>query len=169
MSKFDFSLNVEAEGHVECWDRLCLSMSLRRLAVSQYGNYNFDGLVEMNGVYLAFSKDGIYALEGDDDDGEPIQALFEFMTDMGSERQKRLRSCYLGCEADGNLRLVLQNDEGNVREYTLACKPTQHSVRTAVGRSGRGRYWTFTVENVDGCYFCVDTVDAVVTVMRRKP
>jgi len=144
-------------------------MSLRRLAVSQYGNFNFDGLVEMNGVPLAFDKDGIYVLEGDDDDGQPIQALLEFMTDMGSERQKRLRSCYLGCEADGDLRLVLRNDEGNVREYMFTHKPMQHSARVAVGRSGRGRYWTFAIENIDGCYFCVDTVDAVVTVMRRKP
>jgi len=144
-------------------------MSLRRLAVSQYGNFNFDGLVEMNGVPLAFGKDGIYVLEGDDDDGQPIQALLEFMTDMGSERQKRLRSCYLGCEADGDLRLVLRNDEGNVREYVFTHEPMQHSARVAVGRSGRGRYWTFAIENIDGCYFCVDTVDAVVTVMRRKP
>jgi len=162
MSNFDNSSE-------ECWDRLCLSMSLRRLAVSQYGNFNFDGLVEMNGVPLAFGKDGIYVLEGDDDDGQPIQALLEFMTDMGSERQKRLRSCYLGCEADGDLRLVLRNDEGNVREYVFTHKPMQHSARVAVGRSGRGRYWTFAIENIDGRYFCIDTVDAVVTVMRRKP
>jgi len=162
MSNFDNSSE-------ECWDRLCLSMNLRRLAVSQYGNFNFDGLVEMNGVPLAFSKDGIYVLEGDDDDGQPIQALLEFMTDMESERQKRLRSCYLGCEADGDLRLVLRNDEGNVREYVFTHKPMQHSARVAVGRSGRGRYWTFAIENIGGCYFCIDTVDAVVTVMRRKP
>ena len=162
MSNFDNSSE-------ECWDRLCLSMSLRRLAVSQYGNFNFDGLVEMNGVPLAFGKDGIYVLEGDDDDGQPIQALLEFMTDMGSERQKRLRSCYLGCEADGDLRLVLRNDEGNVREYVFTHEPMQHSARVAVGRSGRGRYWTFAIENIDGRYFCIDTVDAVVTVMRRKP
>lgn len=152
---------------------LGMVMELALLAVAQYANYNFDAMTKFGDVYLGCNELGIFTLDGSTDDNIDIDSFFELLTtDFGIPNQKRIRKIYLGYETSGSLILEIKDDENNVRRYTLAASlddQRQHGARVAVGRDGKGRYWSFRLENVDGCDFSVDSLDALVTVLARKP
>jgi hypothetical protein len=155
-------------------DYLGLCIEYTGLRLSQYGNYNFNSICKFNGAYLGASSSGIFALDsGHTDNGTDIEAFFELVTsDFGSENQKRIRSLYIGYEANGELVLTLTDDEGNSRPYTLTPifpDGSEHGQKIGVGRDGKGRYWMVKIENVGGADFSVDKILAIPVVLGRKP
>jgi len=167
------SLFACGTGTVPEWDDylgLCMELSL--LAPTQYANYSFDALCQFGDVYLGSNDAGIFSLDGNTDNGIHIAAFFELLlTDFGIPNQKRIRKAYLGYEASGSLVLEAKDDDNNVRRYTVGAAlddQRQYGVHVPVGRDGKGRYWTFRLENVDGCDFSVDSIDVLVTVLARK-
>ena len=164
---------VYGTGTVPCVEEhlgLCMELSL--LAPTQYANYNFDAMCKFGDVYLGCNELGIFSLEGETDNNVHIAAFFELLlTDFGIPNQKRIRKAYLGYEASGSLVLEVKDDDDNVRRFTVgAALPNQrqHGVRVPVGRDGKGRYWAFRLENVEGCDFSVDSMDVLVTVLAKK-
>lgn len=155
-------------------ESLVVAMQLNQLALTQYSNYNFNSGCEFQGEYLAANSDGIFKLDdGDLDNTTEIDAFAELvMTDLGVVNQKRLRFVYVGYEADGGMRLLIKNDEGNERTYDLVplgASDAQGSGRLSVGRDGKGRYWSFRIENTNGCDFSLDHIEVVPIVLVRKP
>jgi len=119
---------------------------------------------------------------GDDDEilwddaaGTPISAYFKLpRTDFGIENEKRLRSMYVGYEADGSLLVTITPDEDTARsqDFTLAARiatQKQHSGRIPLRRDLRGRYFDFKIANVNGSDFSIDSIKLVITVLGRKP
>jgi len=149
---------------------ICMELSL--LAPTQYSNYNFDAMCKFGDVYLGCNELGVFSLDGDTDSNIHIDAFFELsLTDFGVPNQKRIRKVYLGYEASGSLVLEVKDDDNNVRRFTITAaldNQRQHGVRVPVGRDGKGRYWAFRLENVEGCDFSVDSMDALITVLSRK-
>ena len=152
---------------------LGMSMELALLALTQYVNYNFDAMCKFGDAHLGCNELGIFELTGSSDDNIEIDAFFELLTtDFGIPNQKRIRKAYLGYEASGSLVLEVKDDENNIRRFTLENAlddQRQHGVRVSVGRDGKGRYWSFKIENVGGCDFSVDSMNALITVLARKP
>lgn len=150
---------------------ICTELSL--LALSQYMHYNFNSMCKFNDVHLGCNEYGIFALDGNADDNIDIEAFFELVTtDFGSPNQKRIRKVYLGCEASGSLVLEVLDDENNSRRYIVESSlrdQRQYGAKVSVGRDGKGRYWTLRVENIGGCDFSLDSIDALITVLARKP
>jgi len=144
---------------------LGLKMNMRNGAVSQYSNYDFNSFCDFGDVCLACGDNGIYSLNGSDDDGTDIDSKFKTMTmDFGAYNQKRLRSLLLGGEWNGWLKVTIEDDDDNSREYLtppLDSGNLQEGNKVAVGRDGKGRYWSFEIENVDGCDFSIDGIDAL--------
>lgn len=160
-------------GTVPCrQDYLGLCTELSLLAVTQYVGFNFDGMCKLGDVYLGCNTRGIFELDGDADEGMDIDAFFELLTtDFGLPNQKRIRKAYLGYETSGSLVLEIKDDEDNVRRYTLEAAlndQRQHSAKISVGRDGKGRYWTFKLENLGGCDFSIDSIDASIVVLGKK-
>lgn len=165
---------VYSKGTVPCREDylgLCLELSL--LTPSQYINYNFDSMCKFGDVYLGCNSSGIFELGGNKDELTDIDAFFELVTtDFGITNQKRIRKAYLGYEASGSLVLEVRDDEDNVRRYILPAlleDQRQHGASIPIGRNGKGKYWTFKLENVGGCDFSVDSLDALVTILSKKP
>jgi hypothetical protein len=151
---------------------LCLHLLGEQL--SQYGNYNFNSLCKFGDMYLGANGSGIFQLDsGDTDAGSPVEAFFELInTDMGIEHQKRIRAVYIGYETNGDLALTVKDDDGNERRYTI--KPNhignqQQTSRVPVGRDGKGRYWMFRIDNVNGSDFGINSITAVPVVLNRRP
>ena len=164
---------VYGTGTVPCReDHLGLCTELSLLAPTQYSNYNFDAMCKFGDVYLGCNEFGIFSLDGETDDNIHIAAFFELLlTDFGIPNQKRIRKAYLGYEASGSLVLEVEDDDNNVRRFTVGAALAdhrQHGTRVPVGRDGKGRYWAFRLENVDGCDFSVDSMDVLVTVLAKK-
>ena len=152
---------------------LAVASELSILAFSKYSNYRFNSMCKFGDAYLGCTDAGIFSLDSDDDDGSEIDAYFEpGLTDFELVNQKRIRKLYVGGESKGKLKITTKNAEGNAREYAVdPWRKDQRQVgtKTAVGRDGKSRYWGIKLENVDGCYFAVDSIGASVVVLAKKP
>jgi hypothetical protein len=147
-------------------------MNLQNRAVTQYANFDFNSFCKIGDTLFAASDSGLFSLEGDLDNGLPIDGEFELVTsDFGIANLKRLRSVYVGGRADGETVLTVKDDEGNAREYSISLFKTdkQTGVKASIGRNGLGRYWSIGVKNVGGSYFSVDGVEIVPIVLGKKP
>lgn len=156
-----------------CEDYLGMCTELSLLAVTQYAKYNFNSMCKLGDVYLGSDDDAIYELSGSDDAGTDIDAFFELPgTDFGLPNQKRIRKAYIGYEADGQLMLEVKDDDDNVRRYPVNVPLKdlrQHSTAVPIGRDGKGRYWGFKIENVNGSDFSVDSIDISIVLLAKKP
>jgi len=148
---------------------LGITVNLRNVAPSQYLDFNFNSMVEFNGKYIGANTDGVFELEGDVDNVYGIESYFELpMIDLTNAKIRRL---YVGGESEGDLRVKIKNDDANERTYVLT-PPNKNNKqvegKVPVGRDGKGRYWTIRVENVRGCKFRVDEIDAAIIPGNRR-
>jgi len=155
-------------------EHLGLVLNLKRRALSQYANYNFNSMCKFGDNYIGANESGIFTLDnGSDDAGADIVAFFELITsDYGILNQKRIRSLFVGYETDGRLILKIKDDDNNERPFTLPAEVAgnkQVSAQINPGRDGKGRYWMIRVENVEGSDLSVDTITAIFILLSKKP
>jgi len=153
-------------------DKLTLAVNLSNTAVTQYCDYNFNSFCEIAGKYYGSNESGIFELTGDDDAGTNIDAFFDLiLSDFGISNMKRIRSIYVGGEANGGLTLTIKDDEDNSRLYTLNLTSgnKQSSGKVAVGRDGIGRYYQIRIDNIGGAYFAIDSIEVLAIILGRKP
>lgn len=152
-------------------DRLCVIFKPVNYAIAQWTNYNFNSFCEFNGVALGTNEDGIYVLTGDDDAGTAIDSFFELgPTNLGEDKQLKLRRLITSGEFDGDLLLTVYKGEGGAVEYALSPinkDMTQTTAETTLQLDHRDRTWSFRIENVDGCDFSIDMIDVLVALLAR--
>lgn len=153
---------------------LTLAVNLKNLAISQYTNYNFNSFAKIGDTHIGFNEDGIYELDNaQDDDGTAIDAFAELVrSDWGVSNQKRVRTIYIGYEANGVLQLILSTDEATAETYTLT--PTLSANKQGSGelhgrRSQKGRHWDIKIANTLGCDFSLDSIHILPTILNSKP
>lgn len=151
---------------------LCIELSGSR--GSQYAGYNFNSMCKFGEVYLGADDNGIVVLDsGNLDRTAKVEAFFELpTTDFGIDLQKRIRSAYVGGEVNGELMLTVKDDDGNARQFSIMPAHSgnqQHSMKTGIGRNGKGRYWMFRIDNVNGSDFSVDSISVLPILMARRP
>ena len=92
---------------------------------------------------------------------------------MGLAHQKRIRSLYVGYWTDGDLKLSVSFDDDTAIERTLsqidAKDSRAHGHKVPFTRSGKGRFITFTLENIDGADFTLADIRAVLIALSRRP
>ena len=153
-------------------NNFCLDINLTNLAVAQLCNYNFNSFCKIGDKHYSASSSGIFELVGVDDAGTKIDAFFELVvSDFGISNIKRVRSVYIGGEANGELLLTLKDDEENERSYILEpmVGSKQSSSKVSIGRDGLGRYWQIRIANTNGGYFAIDSIELLLVVLGRKP
>lgn len=129
------------------------------MPLSEYENYDFNSFCKVGDVYLGARDEGLYLLDGDTDDGEPIQAAVRtMMLDFGSPVMKRVHNGYIGYTSTGRLMLKVRTvSGGELKEQWYEAKelqaqaPREQMIR--LGRGLRSRYWQFELVNVDGSDF----------------
>src|SRR5690606_22124704 len=133
---------------------------------SRYTQYPFNSFAKIGGRYMGCAPDGLYWLEGDDDDGTPIPAKIRLgMDNLGSRRIKHMPECYIGYTSDGVLLLkaVFSNEEGGLNMAIYRLKPraaaTLREHRFELGRGLKAVDWDFDIENVDGADFDLRSVE----------
>jgi hypothetical protein len=160
-------------------DYLGLVLQLTGLRPSQYGNYNFNSMCKFGDTYLGANESGIFEIDSTEFDntadgtGDDIESFFELLTtDFGIANPKRIRSLYFGYEADGNLLITVYDDDNNERHYILEpnhIPNKQSSAKVSIGRDGKGRYYTFRIDNISGADFSIDNIEVVPVILNRKP
>jgi hypothetical protein len=148
-----------------------IALNTRVMAVTTYEGVAFNSFANFAGVTLAASADGIVALTGNDDLGEPIAAhVLSGESDFGTEAFKRVITGYAGYRADGDMELTLITDEHHEFMYRLS--PTQasgviHASRVKFGKGAAGKYWQWRMANVDGGNFTIDSLTLNAQEMKR--
>lgn len=83
---------------------------------SLYSNYDFDAYIEYKGQYYAANKNGIYVLEGDNDNGKEIHAGLQLQpTDIKTLRKKSLYAIDTGDSKAKEIKVRVSNN-GNTEE-----------------------------------------------------
>jgi len=147
-------------------DRLGVCLNLKRNAISQYANYDFNSFCIFNGMPLAASEDGIFELDSAQKDNTAlIDAFVELVsTDFGRTNPKRIRSAHIGYETSGYLIFKVKTDDNNEVQYEMQPDKTaqkQYGEKLFISRQQRGITWMFRIENRDGCDFSIDAMDLV--------
>lgn len=122
----------------------------------------FNSVARLGALLIGANDNGLYLLGAYTDDGTEIHALAQFpMQDDDSAALRRVESLVVGYRADGDLRLTVETDNADPQEYVLeSVGGTEcHPARVKVGKGMKGRYWTMTLENVDGADFATDKLD----------
>jgi len=156
-----------------------LAMNTETGAVSAYENFAFHSFGKLGDVCLGANVLGIFALGGEDDDGQDITAYlrtgfadFKGIEGLDNEQLKRLTDIYVGYRSDGALELVMRLD-GEDAEYTyplpahaLAAGLTRQ--RAQLGRGMKSRYWQIELRNVAGADFELDEIGLLLKTISRK-
>lgn len=155
-------------------EKFCLNTNLSNFSSSQFCNYNFNSFCKIGAKYFGASEDGIFEMTGDSDDGTEIDAFFELaVSDFGISNVKRLRSVFVGCEMKGDLTVKVKDNENNERTYVLSHiayeRDHQTGAKAFIGRDGLGRYWQVRIDNTNGCYFAVDSIEVGAVILGKKP
>jgi hypothetical protein len=148
-------------------------MNTQSLASTQYQNYNFNSFAKLGNKYYGAMDEGIYLLEGDDDDGDEINALVQSgYLDFGTSHYKSIPSVYVGAKSDGDMMLRVVTTEHGVREEnwysTNINNDLAASDRITLGKGLRSRYWEFTLTNVDGADFDVHQIEMIPVILNRR-
>ena len=123
---------------------------------SRYTNFEFNSLAVVDGVLMGANDAGLWRLDAQDDDGEPILAHVQTdMQDYGAEQVKSAPLVYAGAATDGAMQLTVDAViKGTPSFYTYTFEPRHADdfapTRCKVGRGVRSRYLQFTVGNHDG-------------------
>lgn len=153
-------------------ERFGMSLNLKRIAATQYRNFDFNSMCVFNGVALGSNRDGLYSLDdAETDNGTEINSYWEFPTsDLGALISKRFRKFYVGYETSGSIKITVKVDGGAEKSYTLSPKEIgqiQHRGILPMSRSQKGTYWIFTGENVSGADFSLDNLIGIPIILTR--
>jgi hypothetical protein len=138
-------------------------------ASTRYENYAFNSFAVINGVYYGAKADGLYRLDGDDDNGDPIQAMISMgKMDFGTNLKKSLTNVYVGTSSSGKLFLKVLVDG---QEYTYSARASSESMKVQrfdTGRGIRANYLEFELYNAAGDDFELDSVEFIVATLTRR-
>lgn len=150
-----------------------LVMQTETSALTEYAEYPFNSYAKFNGVYLGASDDGVFALAGNTDAGEAIDAYARTgISDFNTSHLKRINRVYVGYRTDGDMVLRVITDGWETRDYRMVKMPQGvGGIRGNHINMGRGldaRYWQFEIRNEAGCDFSLDMVEIKPTMLRRR-
>ena len=148
---------------------LMISLNRKALAPTQLQGLPFNSMVMFKGRTLGAAADGIHVFNEYNDD--EIDAFIETpLSDWNQTNQKRIRRVYLAGEFAGtSMTVKTKNKEGNEREYlATSSQANEESIFANVGRDGKGRHWSFRIENVNGADFSIDTISVIPVILNRR-
>lgn len=136
------------------------AVNLRNAAVSEYENYDFNSFATVGGKYYGASEAGLFRLDGDTDDGEPIDAFVRTGV-LNMDSVSHVVKAWIGLTSDGQMVFkTITMDKGRKKEnwYRMDRRPagTPAESRFSPAKGLTGTYWQFELANVDGSYFELD-------------
>jgi hypothetical protein len=152
--------------------RRSIVMNLVNHAVTHYENFNFDSVVQFNGVLLGANENGVYLLGGDDDLGQYIEAeLTSGLHDLSEKEVKAaLEGWVSGRFTQGGLDLKVSVDEnGDSYSYPFVKFGNGREGRAKIGKGlNKHRFFTFGVKNKGGLDFSIHSLRVLGEIIRRK-
>lgn len=110
---------------------------------THYTQFPFTQIVRYRGSYFGVAADGLYLLEGPDDNGEPTPWSWRTAPDdFGTPQRKAVESCYFGgsMQAD-TVSLYVGEDGTEVQTFDGVRGANIQNYRQRLGRGNRSRYY----------------------------
>lgn len=149
-------VGVRDPGSVTRW-----AVNTRTGFVTEYRGRSFDSYGLLGRRQIGMSRDGLWALEGDTDDGAPIASrLRGGVLELNGSRLTSLRGVYLGMHVvDETLEHLLKVVTGDDKVYVYRFRPRDmETVRVIPARGLRARYFQWELELV-GTDFALDAIE----------
>lgn len=144
-------------------------MNLANKATSSYDNFGFNSFMTVGGKTYGVKEDGVFALEGSTDDGEPIRASVSFgQQDFGSKAKKNMLAAYVGVSSTDRVYLKITTPEG---EYVYVARNSSEALkqqRIDVGRGLQATFFTFELFNQDGSDLDIESATFVAADFNRR-
>lgn len=138
-------------------------------ATSKYENFDFNSFAKIGEKYYGCKADGLYLLEGDTDDGDPIRASIDYgLRNFNTSSLKQIMGAYIGVSSTGTmyLKVTVGDDsyiyEGRRSDFDMATQ------RIDTGRGLRANYFKFELYNNDGCDFDLSKIEFTSVVLSRR-
>jgi hypothetical protein len=138
---------------------ITLHTNLKKGGTTQFTGYDFNSYCKFGDHCLACNQTGVDELGG----VGGMESLIEtFVTKLGRDVKKRLHYMYVGLETDGTIIITPIVDGVDKTPITFTpLSSGRQRMRMQVGRGTKGEYWSFRLENVDGCWFSIDDVQVL--------
>lgn len=138
-------------------------------ASTQYEDFDFNSYAKIGDTYYGMAPGGLYALEGDDDDGVPVNAMISLgKRNFGTTFLKRMANAYVGISTSGTMYLKVFV-EGREWVYKIRNNdPNLQAQRFDLGKGLRATYFELELHNAGGADFELDTVEFVAAVLQRR-
>lgn len=143
-------------------------MNTRTGAVTNYGNYSFNSFARLGlQQYIGATSDGLYQLDGPDDDGEPIVGVVRGgYLKFGGTHLSRIKAAYIAQRGDGAYLLKIVTGPGSEYIYE-ACASSMETAKFTMGKGQRATYFAFELMST-GQDFDIDTIEFVPIVVQRR-
>jgi hypothetical protein len=146
-------------------------MNTDNAAITRYDTFNFNSYCIVDGKAYGANEDGIYLLDGDDDDDQPI--VWEIETgvhDFMINAMKKIPDLYLTMRADGAVEVYVTSERAAESLYTLTMSSNTitKNNKVQVGRGHKGRKWQVKVASAAGIDFQLEEIIANVDVLAGK-
>lgn len=142
------------------------AMNIENAKVTQYMGYPALAMAKLGGVYLSVAPDGIYLMDGDNDDGKVIDARVRFgMDDMGTDNLKRVQYAYVGSRGSVQMKMLTDGDKETLLHD---CTHDGNGIKTSrikMGKGTKSRYWQ---PEIVGNRFEIDSISLEAEALSRK-
>jgi hypothetical protein len=139
----------------------CWVVNYENNAFSRYTNFNFNSFSQLDNEYYATSEDGLYILDGDDDDGEDIKAkiLTGEMDLSGLGTLSYCRNAIVTQKSDGTLTLNIYAGDEDVENYQMfGPSEKKEPTKLVLSKGRQSTYWQFELTNDEQTKFEVDNI-----------
>lgn len=148
---------------------IVLNPALR--GVTEFTNYDFNSVIELEGKLYAFGAAGIYLLGGTTDNGVAIPMSFTLGdAEYGRGQKSKLLDAHLLGRTSGTLQMTVKADDGTAYPYTSIGDTTgnlqNHRFKPGKGIEGVAHRLTFG--NVSGSTMEAQEINLLVGESQRK-
>lgn len=145
------------------------AVNMRTAASTRYEGYGFNSYARIAGKLYGAKSDGVYALEGADDQGQPVRwSLHLGEHDFGSRALKGVPTVYVGVASDGQVLLKVGDGKSSYVYQMRRNDARMETQRFDLGRGLRANYFTFELLGEDGADFELDDVQFEVLPLARR-
>jgi len=140
------------------------AMTLAGQAISEYRGVAANSFATIDGRLYAATSSGLVLMEGDTDDGAPINASLRVgLSALGTQLKKAIPAAYIGYTSDGVLLLKVSTTDRGVKKTNIyKLNPVRKDVvsdnRFTPSKGLHSVYWDFELANHDGADFELETI-----------
>lgn len=137
---------------------------------TRYEQYGFSSFALFQDVYLGTKADGVYQLDGDTDEDQPVRAMLSLgKRDFGTPELKRISNAYLGLSKSSGRMFVKVISEGQAYIYATRRHDRELQIQRAdIGKGLRANYFTLEIYNEEGSDFELSSIEFLPVAVKRR-